>query len=921
MTNRLLFTLFSLIILNALNLVFAYDNASADKNKNSNETSARYRLPEEIVPVSYDLSIYTHPSDADYNGHVRIIVQVLGQIDFIVLHTDTLTVQTNASLSDKSGQSVPILKYVYDEETQMLTIKLERALEPEKYTLEVSFNGYISNDVFGFYASLYEVDGKLKRIAVTQFSPTYARRAFPCMDEPYLKAEFQLRIGHHKDQQATSNTPVESIRIKNNTYYVTTFRRTPRVSTYLVGWTLHNFVPERSRISENFQMWTRDSMKFRGSMALNRGRAVYSALQTWLSVESPLEKVDQFAIPDFNFNAMENWGLITYRESVVLHENDTTPTRIVLNGLTTMAHEYAHSWFGNLVTPRFWDIVWLKEGFATYFQYFGVSLTEPDLRMMDVFVIDCLQPTLLADSDNHSRTLNGREVGSPGSIMAALDFVSYKKGASIIRMANHMIGSAAFQLGLQNYLREMSYQAATPSDVYRYLQAASDRSERLHKHILIKDVIESWANQPGYPLVTIMRNYTAKTLFASQERFYLNRQAAQADSEKSGWWIPLTFFTEDSNSTSNQTTTAAWLEPKIESAIIGFCEPNSWVIFNVQQIGYYRVNYDENNWKMLIDYLRLKDLETIHVINRAALVDDAFNLARAGYVDYSIPFDIATYLIREIEYEPWVAAINNFNFLNHILADSPRIQQLFQDYVNRILKPIYNLLSFIENPADSSTTKLHRELILSAACSVNNIHCLKTSKALFESWISASEKKIPANLKSFVYCTGIRVGDDNDWHTTWNRYLQTDLHTEQELLLNALGCTKNLYLIKKNLNLSITLTDTKLRKQYRMTMVTAILNGNPENVNYVIDFLDHNLSAILKSRGNDFLNKMLTAIGNKIITETQLSKLRLFVNENINKLGASLNSARKAIAVSTACIAWINKFLPMIEKALLHGRV
>lgn len=172
-------------------------------------------------------------------------------------------------------------------------------------------------------------------------------------------------------------------------------------------------------------------MKFRGSMALNRGQAVYVALQTWLSVKSPLEKVDHFAIPDFNFNAMENWGLITYRESVVLHD-DGTPTKKTVDGLSTMAHEYAHSWFGNLVTPEFWDVVWLKEGFATYFQYFGVSLAEPDLRMMNVFVVDCLQPTLLADSDNHTRTLNGREVGSRDSIMATLDFVSYKKGICYI---------------------------------------------------------------------------------------------------------------------------------------------------------------------------------------------------------------------------------------------------------------------------------------------------------------------------------------------------------------------------------------------------------------------------------------------------------------------------------------------------------
>lgn len=219
--------------------------------------------------------------------------------------------------------------------------------------------------------------------------------------------------------------------------------------------------------------------------------------------------------------------------------------------------------------------------------------------------------------------------------------------------------------------------------MYRHLQTASDKSGQLSKHLLIKDIIESWANQPGYPLVTITRNYTTKALFASQERFYLSRHITQTD--KSGWWIPLTFVIEESNSTFDQINIVAWLKPQVKSAIIGSFEPNSWVIFNVQQIGYYRVNYDEKNWKMLIDYLRSKNFKKIHVANRAALLDDAFNLARAGYVNYSIPFDIATYLIHETEYEPWVAAINNFNFLNHILASSPRVQQFFQvsDYFSK----------------------------------------------------------------------------------------------------------------------------------------------------------------------------------------------------------------------------------------------
>ncbi|XP_018046806.1 PREDICTED: aminopeptidase N-like [Atta colombica] len=235
------------------------------------------------------------------------------------------------------------------------------------------------------------------------------------MDEPYLKAKFHLHISHYKDQKATSNTPVESVQKESDTYYIT-FRRTPRMSTYLVGWAVHNFVAGTITNFGRFQDVDK-RLKFHGSMALNRGWAVYSTLQTWLIIESPLVKVDQFAIPDFNFNAMENWNLITYRESVVLHE-DETPRRKVVNGLSVMVHEYAHS-------------------------------------------------------------------------------------AYVIRMISHMIGSTTFQLGLQNYLRELSFEAATPFDLYRHLQAASNITRQLYKGIFIKDVIESWANQPEYLLVII----------------------------------------------------------------------------------------------------------------------------------------------------------------------------------------------------------------------------------------------------------------------------------------------------------------------------------------------------------------------------------------------------------------------------------
>lgn len=161
MTRRFAFLLFALISV-VRNPATAYDNAGANGDGNSNGTAARYRLPGEIVPASYNLSIYTHPTNADYNGHVRIALRVLEKTDSVVLHADTLIVHANASLSDRSGRPVQILRHVYEQETQMLTFKLARALEPAEYTLEVPFAGRIADDVFGFYASLYEVDGKLR---------------------------------------------------------------------------------------------------------------------------------------------------------------------------------------------------------------------------------------------------------------------------------------------------------------------------------------------------------------------------------------------------------------------------------------------------------------------------------------------------------------------------------------------------------------------------------------------------------------------------------------------------------------------------------------------------------------------------------------------------------------------------------------
>lgn len=206
-------------------------------------------------------------------------------------------------------------------------------------------------------------------------------------------------------------------------------KKTPKMSTYLIGWSVHDCNYHESVDLPGFGLWARETMVEKGSLALQKGRLIYLALESYLNIENPIKKIDHVAISDFHFGAMENWGMITFRESRIIFNEKTTPIDVIHSGLTTMGHEYAHTWFGNLVTPEFWNFAWLKEGFATYFSYIARSIINPDDRMMDLFVVENLQSALFSDSTAHNRTMNGRGDGEADNIMGYADFNAYQKGA------------------------------------------------------------------------------------------------------------------------------------------------------------------------------------------------------------------------------------------------------------------------------------------------------------------------------------------------------------------------------------------------------------------------------------------------------------------------------------------------------------
>ncbi|XP_063991011.1 membrane alanyl aminopeptidase-like [Diachasmimorpha longicaudata] len=879
----------------------------------NSEGKALHRLPKNISPTNYELWLYPHLklSNFTYEGRVIISISVLSNTNSITLNAEGLNIFQERSELFHGNNSIDILSQNLDDERQFYIISLAVTIPPGIYSLRLNFLGEIRDDVFGFYRSAIKVGTKTRWMGVTQFSPTFARAAFPCFDEPHFKATFQLHLGHYNDERVTSNTfPFMDTPTEIENYTLTTMLRTPRMSTYLFCWSIHNFEYDSPPNISFFGIWTRKSMYGKGNQALEKGLRLYSALQSWTNISNSIGKMVHLTVPDFHFSAMENWGMITFRESVLLHGENITPSTIIHGGLTTMAHEYAHTWFGNLVTPEFWTIAWLKEGFATYFAYLARSLVDTDLKAMNLFVVENLESALLEDSGKHLRTMNGKDASENSSSLSIMDFVPYKKGSSVIRMIAELMGLKGFQMAMRSYLKDRLYDVGTPSILYQYLQKYP---EDLVTPINFEAVIESYANQPGYPLITLTRNYSLNSLSISQQPFYQNPDYAYR--KASMWWVPLSLMTQ--YGTRVFRFGSIWLKNNqltitMNSDGIGIGE---WIICDSDKAGYYRVNYDERNWNMLTAQLMSGGFDRIGSVARATLLDDAFNLARGGYINYSVPFHLARYLIDEVEYEPWLAATSSLDFLNKNFQDLPVLRDSLQDYVRRLLAPIYQSVTLTASNRNSLREKLLRQLIQSTACTMKNEHCLNTANLLFTKWIANSSQRIDAEMKSSVYCVGIRSG--NEWDLVFRRFLNEDLHTEKEVLISGLGCTNNSASITRYLDFMIS-DAPQLPKQYRLKILDSVLTGDPENVKKALLHLSKNLQKIITMRGYPFLNKMITAIAGRITSFANLQMFLSIVDNNAGLLKPSEDKVKKATADIQANLSWIRKYSTTIENTTVN---
>lgn len=484
-----------------------------------------FRLNRNVRPLQYDLTIQIDTDSFRYNGTVKIKLNITSNdIKHIILHTaSTLNISTIEIKNIENNQRISILNNFQYNPLEFHIISLKEIINPDVYFLRIDFNGSaLNNDENGLYRGWYsEENSELKtNLIASQFQSTYARKAFPCFDEPTFKSLIAVTVIHPKRMQTTlSNMEIESSipHASMSDWSITSFKITPPMVTYLIAILVSDFdcyqsnttlyeIPIRTCSAKTFAANKTD-------YSLSVTPKILKYYENLTNIEYPLQKLDQIALPQFASGAMENWGLIKYREKNLLWSSDQDQSSDLKRVCSVISHELAHNWFGNLVTSEFWGDLWLNEAFASYMEYGAIDSVHPDWNIWNTMTLSDSYSAIINDFGHKSLALV-RNITNPSEI-ASTNGIVYNKGSHVLKMFEKTMGTERFYRSIQQYLQEHKYKTATTGDLFDFFDMNWSTIESKSRSFL-----ESWTMQPGFPYLNITYNSTNDRYYYVQERFF-----------------------------------------------------------------------------------------------------------------------------------------------------------------------------------------------------------------------------------------------------------------------------------------------------------------------------------------------------------------------------------------------------------------
>ncbi|XP_063909650.1 aminopeptidase N-like [Zophobas morio] len=862
-------------------LLVAFCNASpAHHHALSRLAASANKLSGEVLPTSYNLKIRVETDFATTNSYTGTEVitlnvkEISNQDSSFQLHAKELNLTTVTLTKGTNETSITFSQP--DPETDLVTIVPATKLEAgDDYKLNIEFVGFLSEtSMVGFYKSTYTDDFKqTKYILATQFEETHARKAFPCFDEPEMKAVFTFAItypqGYHAWFNNAGSTPKTDTTDAN--LETLTFTKTPFMSSYLVAFMVGDINCKDGDAFNKITIQLCSKINAMDTSAKTALDVTPHILQTMSDFTNytykDMKKLTLASIPDFAPGAMENWGLVNFREEDLLWYEGESSNYYQQKVVTVLAHELSHQWFGDLVTLEWWNEMFLNEGFATYFEYHAADVEHPDWQLPKQFVIEQLHPALEADS--YSSALPLSYDTSDADYSSRTNDVSYNKGGSILRMVHHFLTLDNFKLGIKDYINNHVLSTVTSEALWTALQTYVNKLPTAEQPPeLLNITMENWTKKPGYPILTV--SASGDDVIISQEQFILD-----GEGEGTTWYVPITYTTSGDISEFEKTATKAWLVPGENLTLTGVLTDASWIVLNNQKVGYYRVNYDDALLAKISSALT-SNVDDIDELTRAQIIDDQFTLAKAGKKTYNEVFDFLSFLKKDTSYYSWSAAFNGFEYLLQRTANSD-VRDALNSFIKSLMTELYTSVPMEEEHADDQIYTLKQVLAHTWACKVGDSSCISTARSKFLDYEDSADNKPSPNLRSIIYCTGLQQSDSvmDDFRFILNKYMETNMATERITILKAMGCVSDT--TTRQMYLNMILVEKEVKRQDARYVFQSVYSNGAEGVTDVLNFVIDTHEQLKEHFGDtSTASSLLVTLGSFITTQTQIDKLTTF---------------------------------------------
>ncbi len=658
---------------------------------------ASYRLPRTVVPERYQLELAPDLAKATFSGTVSIRVRVTEPVEQLVLNAAELVVSQATVRPPQDGTAPGIDGTVaLDEDAERLHVSLPQPLSAGTWILDLVFTGVLNDKLRGFYRSTWTDDaGTEQVIASTQFEPADARRAFPCWDEPDFKATFAVTLVIDEVLTAISNGTMVADEPAGDGRRRVRFAETMPMSTYLVACIVGPFeltaptdvdgTPLRVATVPGKQKLT--------DFAIEVGGHALRFLAGYFDIPYPHDKLDHVAIPDFAMGAMENLGCVTYRETALLLDPQTSSQLEQRRVAEVVCHETAHMWFGDLVTMRWWNGIWLNEAFATFMEATASDAFRPEWRIWTAFGTTKAM-ALSVDGLAATRPIE-YPVGPPDEAEAMFDVLTYEKGCAVLRMLEQYLSPEVFRRGINAYLDEHRHANTETTDLWDAIESTSGEP--------VRPIMDSWIFQGGYPLVRAESGPDATSIVLTQGRFLYDKSGENGGGQGGERWkVPINLRASVAGRVSQ---TRVLLEDS--STVVDFGGKLDWVVVNDGGWGFYRVQYDG-----ALDALLPAVLSETSALERLTLANDSWALVVAGDSDLASWAGLVGRLRDEDDPDVWLAILGPVDLLDLVAAEADRSG--VRSFVRRLAGPALERLGWDRRPGDAGGLGITRSRLIAA---------------------------------------------------------------------------------------------------------------------------------------------------------------------------------------------------------------